>query len=97
MNLVIVGCSRRKKTTTVPCPALELYEGGCVPHLHRRVGHHPALRSRLRILSAEHGLVSANRLLLPYDRHLTPNRARELRPPTVAVLNEEFERDGRPE
>ncbi|MEV7006670.1 DUF6884 domain-containing protein [Streptosporangium sp. NPDC051022] len=96
MNLVIVGCSSRKKFTTVPVPALDLYEGGCVPHLRRRVGHLRALRSQVRILSAEYGLVSPDRLLLPYDRRLTSDRARELCPITAAVLEEEFERNGRP-
>ncbi|MDF5759034.1 DUF6884 domain-containing protein [Spongiactinospora sp. TRM90649] len=96
MNLVIAGCSRRKRATAVPVPALELYEGGCVPQLRQRLGHLPELRRWLRILSAEHGLIDADRPLLPYDRVLTLERARELRSSAGFVLAQEFDRYGRP-
>ncbi|WP_182883923.1 DUF6884 domain-containing protein [Microbispora sp. H10949] len=96
MNLVILGCSRRKRNTAVPVPALDLYEGGCVPQLRRRVGHIPELRHQVRILSAEHGLIDADRPLLPYDRVLTPARAVELRSLIAAVLAKEFELYGMP-
>ncbi|MCT9934931.1 hypothetical protein N5079_32465 [Planotetraspora sp. A-T 1434] len=96
MNLVIVGCSRRKRDTAVPVPALDLYEGGCVPSLRRRVGQLPGLRRQVRILSAEHGLVDPDRPLLPYDRVLTHVRAVELRSLTAAVLAREFELSGTP-
>lgn len=79
MSLVIVGCSRRKLATDVPVAALELYQGGAVPWLRERVAAKPARRSRVWVLSAEHGLVSADRPLLPYDRPLTLERAEELR------------------
>jgi hypothetical protein len=90
VNLVIVGCSRRKRHVTVPIPAIELYEGGCFPQLRRRIGHIPRLRSRVRILSAEHGLIDVDRPLLPYDRCLSEERALELRSVTAAVLAREF-------
>lgn len=77
--LVIIGCSRRKATTDVPLPAIELYQGGRVPALRERVAGRPDLRSRIWIISAEHGLVHADTPLLPYDRRMNPERARELR------------------
>ncbi|PZG44538.1 hypothetical protein C1I98_17030 [Spongiactinospora gelatinilytica] len=86
MKLVIVGCSRRKRDTATPVPALDLYEGGCIPQLRRRIGHLPGLRRQVRILSAEHGLIDADQPLLPYDRVLTPGRACELRRSTGVVL-----------
>ncbi|RBQ16514.1 hypothetical protein DP939_29795 [Spongiactinospora rosea] len=86
MKLVIVGCSRRKRDTATPVPALDLYEGGCIPQLRRRIGHRQGLRRQVRILSAEHGLIDADRPLLPYDRVLTPERASELRQNAGAVL-----------
>jgi len=79
MTLVIAGCSRRKQTTNVPVPALDLYEGGAVPRLRGRVAGHPARRARVWLLSAEHGLVHADDRLLPYDRPLTLERADCLR------------------
>jgi hypothetical protein len=81
--MVIVGCSRRKSAVDQPVPALELYQGGCIPALRARLGRWPELRARVRILSAEHGIVTADTRLLPYDRLLTPRRAAELCP-TVA-------------
>lgn len=96
MNLVIAGCSRRKRNTSTPVPALDLYEGGCVPQLRRRVGHLPELRRQVRILSAEHGLIDADQPLLPYNRLLTPARALELRSLIAAVLAKEFKLYGTP-
>ncbi|SEG93860.1 hypothetical protein SAMN04489712_14111 [Thermomonospora echinospora] len=96
LPLVITGCSRRKRNTQVPLPALDLYEGGCIPELRRRLGHIPAFRARLRILSAEHGLIGADEPLLPYDRKLTPSRAAELRPLVTEHLRREFAATGTP-
>lgn len=52
-------------------PALELYEGGCVPDLRDHLGGNKPLRARIRILSAQHGLLSADSLITPYDRRLS--------------------------
>ncbi|WP_084965848.1 DUF6884 domain-containing protein [Thermoactinospora rubra] len=97
MNLVIVGCSRRKRHTGQPVPALDLYEGGCIPRLRQRISHLPELRARVRILSAEHGLIDTDRLLMPYDRVLTPERALELRPLAATALSRQFTAEGLPE
>lgn len=88
-TLVIVGCSRRKASTAEPIAALDLYQGGVVPRLRARVAGQPALRRRIRIISAEHGLVHANTRLLPYDRHLNRARARELRPAVNTTIRQE--------
>lgn len=95
-RLVVAGCSRRKAVTDRPVPALELYQGGCVPALRARLGRIPAARRRIRLLSAEHGLLAADSLLPPYDRRLTAERATELRPQVAAQLDVEFIRDGTP-
>ena len=79
-RLVIVGCSAEKTPTTQPLPALDLYDGGCVPPLRARLGHRPELRARVRFLSARHGLVTADTPLNTYDRPLDPARAANLRP-----------------
>jgi hypothetical protein len=95
-RLVVVGCSRRKTDTVTPVPALELYQGGCVPHLRARVGGRAELRARVRILSAEHGLVDADTPLLPYDRMLTAQRAVQLRAEVGARLLADFAAHGVP-
>lgn len=95
--LVIAGCSRRKRATRKPVPALELYEGGCVPQLRHRVQAHPALGARTRILSAEYGLIVADRLVMPYDRVLTERRTAELRPQVAEALRLDIETSGPPE
>lgn len=94
--MVIAGCSRRKLQATVPVPALELYQGGCIPALRARVQQVGWLRSRTWILSAEHGLLHADDPLLPYDRRMDDERATGLRPPVCRRLREEFGRSGVP-
>src|SRR5256885_11615205 len=96
MPLVVGGCARRKRQVRTPIPAMELYEGGCIPQLRRRLGDRAAFRHRVRILSAEHGLIDADRPLLPYDRVLTHQRAIELRPRVTADLRREIETAGLP-
>jgi hypothetical protein len=95
--LLILGCTRHKRPTLIPVPALNLYEGGCVPQLRRRLGHGHTLRARVRILSAEHGLISAEEPLLPYDRVLTDRRAAELGPQVSAALRQVIDSSGPPE
>lgn len=80
MNVVIVGCSRRKFATTKPVAALDLYQGGCVPLIRPKIVRNPWLRSAVFILSAEHGLVRSDDLIHWYDRPLTLERAEMLRP-----------------
>jgi hypothetical protein len=94
--MVIAGCSRRKLQTTVPVPALELYQGGCIPALRARTRQMSWLRSRTWILSAEHGLLHADAPLLPYDRRMDAERADWLRPATRRHLREEFGQRGVP-
>jgi hypothetical protein len=95
-RLVIVGCSRRKTETASPVPALELYQGGAVPGLRAVVADYPERRSRVRIISAQHGLVHPDTSLLPYDRVMDPERAFALRHRTAADLRALCARDGAP-
>ena len=90
LPLVIVGCSAEKAPTDRPLPALELYDGGCVPDLRARLGHQPPLRARVRFLSALHGLVTADTPLSPYDLPLDHIRADQLRPQVMQRLHTEL-------
>lgn len=67
-GLVIVSCSREKLVTTNPTPALELYQGALVPHLREHLA--PDYQVRIRILSAEHGLLHPEDLVGTYDHKL---------------------------
>jgi len=97
MNLVIAGCTRRKVATSCLVPALELYQGSCIPQLRARLGPYAFLRGRVLFLSARHGLVHAGTPLRPYDQQLTEARAEQLRPDVMAALDREFIAGGRPE
>jgi Family of unknown function (DUF6884) len=85
-RLVIVPCCARKTATTIPIAALDLYLDGPVPRLRERLGPYPPYRQRIRILSAQHGVVDADAPLLPYDRPLDEDRARQLRPQVARTL-----------
>lgn len=96
-RLVIVACCAEKITTGHPQPALDLYDGGCIPSLRARLGRTPARRDRIRILSAQHGLVTADTPLSWYDRALNAPRAAELRPAVGHSLTAEFLSNGTPD
>ncbi|WP_045875810.1 DUF6884 domain-containing protein [Pseudofrankia sp. DC12] len=93
---VIIGCSRRKTSTTVPIPALDLYQGGRIPELRSVLADQPDLRRRVWILSAEHGLIHGGTPLLPYDRRLDAARALELRPQVAHAAGRELAAGGPP-
>jgi hypothetical protein len=94
--MVIAGCSRRKTAATEPVPALDLYQGGCIPALRACTARHRGLRDRVWIISAEHGLLHADTPLLPYDRRMDAARAMALRAQVTPCLRWEFLRNGGP-
>ncbi|MFD8497769.1 DUF6884 domain-containing protein [Amycolatopsis sp. NPDC059657] len=84
-GLIIVNCSREKLVTNAPVPSLELYQGACVPNLRERFPASTPYRSRVRILSAEHGLLLPDELISTYDRRLaTKSEALRLHQHTVS-------------
>lgn len=94
--MVIAGCSRRKTATASPVPALDLYQGGCIPALRARAAGQPELRARTWIISAQHGLLHADALVLPYDRRMDPSRALALRSQVDHRLEADCQRRGTP-
>lgn len=94
--IVIAGCSRRKTPASAPVPALDLYQGGCIPALRACAEAKPGLRRRIWILSAQHGLLHAETLVLPYDRRMDPARAARLCPAVRQCLQAECDRNGMP-
>ncbi|MEV0536766.1 DUF6884 domain-containing protein [Kitasatospora sp. NPDC050463] len=85
-GLVIVGCSRRKIITSNPVPALDLYQGWCIPELRQRLPTGTPERARVLVLSAGHGLVGADQPLTTYEQPMTAERARALRGPVRQAL-----------
>jgi len=80
MNVIIIGCSRRKRPTLKPMHALDLYQGGCVPEVRLRLGGHGDYWSKVFILSAKHGLLRADDFVETYDELLSMEKANALRP-----------------
>ncbi|MEU2516934.1 DUF6884 domain-containing protein [Streptomyces syringium] len=91
-GLVVIGCSRRKLSTTKPVPALELYQGWCFPQLRERIAGRPECRSRTLVLSARHGLLGADDPITAYHQVLTPERALSQRDIVSAALAGHLER-----
>jgi hypothetical protein len=87
-GLVVVGCSKEKTVTSQPVPALDLYQGWCVPALRHRLASGSPSRTRVLVLSAHYGLVTADAPLLTYEQPMTPARARALREPVRQTLAE---------
>lgn len=69
-GLIILNCSRTKLVTSTPIPALELYQGACVPQARDHFAADPARRDRIRILSGAYGLLRPDDLIGTYDRQL---------------------------
>ena len=67
-GLIIVSCSKEKLETDEQVPALQLYQGALVPYLREHLDE--AYHSRIRILSAEHGLLRPDTRIRTYDRKL---------------------------
>lgn len=78
-GLIVVGCTAEKLHTDTPVPALQLYQGSCIPLLRELVDENPEFRENILILSGKHGLIDAQTPLLPDDQPLTPDRLPRLR------------------
>jgi cytoplasmic iron level regulating protein YaaA (DUF328/UPF0246 family) len=72
---------QQKKLGTDPMPAIERYDGPVFRVLRKakKEGHWPD-QLEILIVSAEYGLIKADKLIDFYDRKMTPARAKELRP-----------------
>ncbi|MEU2232593.1 DUF6884 domain-containing protein [Streptomyces vietnamensis] len=91
-GLVVVACCKEKRVTTDPLPALDLYEGWVVPLIRDRVTERSGLRSRVLVLSALYGLVTADAPVSTYEQPMTEERARVLADTTPTVLRRHLAR-----
>jgi hypothetical protein len=77
---IICTCTNTKKMSDTPIPAIELYEGACVPQLRQYVTHdHPELLERTFFMSGKYGLLKATTPIPNYALLLTVDRAKEMR------------------
>src|SRR4051794_33500873 len=88
-RMVVVSATRpqpRRRAGT----AIEMYRGGCVPMLCSRYAGLPEYRTRIRLLSAAHGVLHADALVTDDEMELTDQRIAELQPSVVDEFTYEF-------
>lgn len=94
MRLLILSCSATKRTEPGLLPAIQRYDGVAFRVLRKALRELPAERHpRVRILSAEYGLIVADTPIPWYDRRMDPARAAALRPQVQAALCDAFTSD----
>lgn len=76
---VITACGKEKSDH--PSPAWKLYTSERITAVHSRKGE-----CDMYILSAKYGLLPSERVVAPYDQIMNPERAEELLPGMVKVL-----------
>jgi hypothetical protein len=89
-NLLILGCSQRKRSDSGLLRAIARYDGPTFQVLRRFLKQQPQVSNNIStyILSAEFGLIPQDFLIPYYDRRMTASRAIELRSTTVAKLSD---------
>lgn len=87
-RLLILSCSRKKRTGSRLLPALERYDGPAFQVLRKFIVECSAEACKLdiRILSAKFGLIPADRPLPFYDELITAHRAMALNPTVSAEM-----------
>jgi cytoplasmic iron level regulating protein YaaA (DUF328/UPF0246 family) len=87
-RLLLVSCSNRKHSATVPVLAWDLYDGVAFRLIKaaQREQRWPD-DIDIWILSAEYGVISPQTSILPYNRKMTIKRALELQPEMRQTLD----------
>jgi hypothetical protein len=70
-SLVILGCSRRKKRTSRPIPAIDRYDGPLFQVLRKHIRERPEVPPATYILSGRFGLIDADFPTPRYNHQLT--------------------------
>lgn len=89
-RLLILSCSQRKHSTQGLLPALQRYDGPAYRVMSKFMRMHPSEVRLLDVyvLSAEFGLISADKPIPDYDRRMTYQRAKELQQPVLSALKQ---------
>lgn len=90
LRLLILSCSRRKRSTSGFLPALKRYDGPIFRVMNKFMQMRPfgAQSLNVYILSAKFGLIPSYQLIPNYDYRVTMQRVRELQPPTLTALKQ---------
>ncbi len=86
-RLLVLACSRRKRPEPHPLPAIERYDGPAYRVLRRYLHAAAARPLETHIISAEYGLLPSDHKIPTYDRIMTADRARQLRPEVLSRLS----------
>lgn len=89
-RLLILACSQRKRPHPCLLAAIDRYDGPTFRVLRRSLRTELPHTTDVYILSAEFGLIPASQPTPNYDRRMTIERARALRPSVVTELNKVF-------
>lgn len=84
--MLIMACSRSKRSDHGTLPAIERYDGPAFRVLRRYLRESASEAPDIFILSAEHGLISHDLPIANYDTQMTLARAGELRLTVLAEL-----------
>lgn len=87
-DLLVIACSKRKRTDPGLLPAIERYDGPTFRLLRRFLTQHSDMSSRIHVLSAEFGIIPCSHPIPIYDRRMTRARARELQPTVTKGLQD---------
>lgn len=85
-RLLILRCSSRKLPGSEPMPAIQRYDGPAFRVLRKYLRTEPDDPPLVRIVSAEHGLISLSQPIEDYDRRMDVERAQELRSSVLGAV-----------
>jgi hypothetical protein len=85
-RLLLISCSKRKRTGYKLMRAIDRYDGPAFYVLRRYLRETDDRQLRIYILSAEFGIINLRKPIPDYDRLMTHSRARELRKQTTRSM-----------
>lgn len=86
-RLLILRCASTKRPGATPMPAIERYDGPAFRVLRKYLRTEPDDPPLVRVVSAEHGLITLEQPIAEYDRRMDAERAQELHPTVLADLS----------
>lgn len=86
--LLIIACSRRKRSEGDLLPAIERYDGPAFRVLRRFLHSQPSAPLDIYVLSAKYGLIPSDELIPDYDQKMTAERSRQLQLEVIAKFED---------
>ena len=85
-RLLFLSCSKRKRPSAKPLPAVKRYDGPTFRVLRRYLNKQRTNGLSTYVLSAKHGVIPGSEPIPDYDQQLTSERAQELKPQVETQL-----------